>query len=211
VLTLVQEGLEAYVEARAGEEPPLLAELSRVTAERTRWPEMKISWAQAALMRLLLRVAGARRVLELGTFTGYSALAMAEVLPDDGEIITCDVDETNPAIGRSFWDRSPHGRKISFRLGKASDVLKTLAGPFDAVFIDADKPPYREYYEACLPMVRAGGLILADNTLAGGRVLSPGDDGTRAMAAFNDAVASDPRVESVILTVRDGLTVARKK
>lgn len=211
MLTFLPDGIQAYAEQRVAPEPPLLAELSKVTNEKTEYPEMKISRYQGVVMQLLLKLIGARRVLELGTFTGYSALTMAEVLPADGAIITCDVDPKNTAIAREFWARSPHGSKIELKLGKASETLKTLAGPFDAAFIDADKTGYPDYYEAVLPLVRSGGLILLDNMLSGGNVLKLSDESSKAVHRVNECIAADARVESVILTIRDGLTVARKR
>ncbi len=210
MLKFLPEGIQAYAEGVTEPEPALLAELSKVTLEQTQVPEMKISWYEAAVIRLLLRMTGAKRVLELGTFTGYSALAMAEVLPDVGTVTTCDIDPQNTEIAKSFWARSPHGKKITLRLGPAAESLKTLSGPFDACFIDADKGAYPGYWDAVVPMVRSYGLILSDNTLADGRVLT-GADGGKAMAAYNEKIRSDARVISAILTIRDGLTVALKK
>jgi len=211
MLKFLPDGIQAYAEQRAAPEPPLLAELSKITNEKTEYPEMKISRYQGVVMQLLLKLIGARRVLELGTFTGYSALTMAEVLPDDGMIITCDVDPKNTAIAREFWGRSPHGKKIELKLGKAIETLKTLTGPFDAAFIDADKVGYLDYYEAVVPLVRSGGLILLDNMLSGGNVLKQSDESSKAVHRVNERIVADARVESVILTIRDGLTVARKR
>lgn len=208
MLTFLPEGIQGYAEGITEAEPALLAELSKVTHEKTQYPEMKISWYEAAVIRLLLRMIGAKRVLEIGTFTGYSALAMAEALPADGTVTTCDIDPTNTEIAKSFWNRSPVGSKITLKLGAATDSLKTLSGPFDACFIDADKGAYPQYWDTVVPMIRPYGLILADNTLADGRVL--GDAG-KEMAAFNEKIRSDARVTSVLLTIRDGLTVALKK
>jgi caffeoyl-CoA O-methyltransferase len=204
------EGIQAYAEGLVEPEPAILAELSAVTREKTPYPEMKISWYEACVIRMLLRMIGAVRVLEIGTFTGYSALAMAEVLPEHGSVTTLDVDPENTEIAKAFWARSPHGKKITLRLGPAAETLPSMSGPFDACFIDADKAAYPRYWDAVVPLVRSYGLILADNTLADGRVLS-GADGGREMAAFNDKIRADARVRSVILTIRDGLTVALKQ
>jgi caffeoyl-CoA O-methyltransferase len=155
---------------------------------------------------------GARRVLEIGTFTGYSALCMAEGLPDDGELITLDRDPEATRVARDFFDRSPHGRKIRLALGDALESLRALpaSSPFDLAFIDADKERYLDYYEEILPRLRPGGLLVADNTLWSGRVLDPQAATDRAIAAFNARLTSDPRVENVLLPVRDGLMLARK-
>jgi caffeoyl-CoA O-methyltransferase len=151
--------------------------------------------------------------LEVGLFTGYSALTMAEVLPHNGELISCEMNTESAQIAQSFFDRSPYGHKISVRLGSALDTIKTLdpMTPFDLVFIDADKENYSAYYEATLPLLNTGGLMLADNTLWSGNVLRPQAQSDRALVAFNDRVQHDDRVENVLLTVRDGLTLIRKK
>lgn len=180
---------------------------------------MQVGRLEGAVLRLLVRLVRARRVLELGTFTGYSALVMAEGLPDDGELITCDEDPVATEIARKYWARSPHGRKITLKLGKALDTIETLSGPldkarvvpFDVVFIDADKANYGNYWDACLPLVRQGGLLMADNVLWNGKVVAPDDAMARVIVAFNAKVKADPRVESAILTIRDGLTIAIKK
>jgi len=144
-------------------------------------------------------------------FTGYSALMMAEGLPDDGRLITCDVDLKAEAIARRYFNESPPGHKIEIRIGPAHETIKTLSDPLDMVFIDADKSNYSNYYEACFPLVKPGGLIVADNVLWSGKVLDPDDDDTRAIVAFDELVQADPRVENVCLTVRDGMMLAWKR
>jgi caffeoyl-CoA O-methyltransferase len=144
-------------------------------------------------------------------FTGYSALMMAEALPHDGQLITCEIDEKAEAIARRYFAESQHGDKITIRMGPAFDTIKTLTGPLDLVFIDADKVNYSNYYEACLPLLKSGGLIVADNVLWSGKVLDPAEADDRAIVAFNRVVQSDPRVENVCLTVRDGMMLARKR
>jgi caffeoyl-CoA O-methyltransferase len=190
---------------------PLFEALREETYASVQSPGMQVGRLEGSFLRLLVRLARARRVLELGTFTGYSALAMAEGLPEDGELITCDVDSGAVAVAQRYWARSPHGHKIHPRLGPALETLQGLEGPFDLVFIDADKGNYLAYYEAVLPLVRQGGLIVADNTLWHGRVLKPTEPSDRAIVAFNDAVARDTRVEKVLLTVRDGMMLAYKR
>ena len=172
---------------------------------------MQVGHLEGSFLRLLVKIARAKRVLEIGTFTGYSALAMAEGLPRGGRLITCDIDPDATQIARAHWNRSPHGRKIELRLGPAIKTVQELSGPFDLVFIDADKESYGRYWELCVPKVRRGGLLLADNVLWGGRVLDPHDRSDRAIVAFNKRVAADRRVDVVILPLRDGLTVAYKK
>jgi caffeoyl-CoA O-methyltransferase len=197
-----------YIAAHSSPESPLLAELARATRDRTDDPGMMSGHVQGTFLRLMVRATGARRVLEVGTFTGYSALAMAEGLPDDGEVITCDVDPDATGIARSFWDRSPHGKKITLRLGRALETIGSLEGPFDLVFIDADKAGYVDYWDACVPRLRRGGVILVDNTLWEGTILEPKTPQAQAIARFNEHILGDQRVEHVMLSVRDGVTMA---
>jgi caffeoyl-CoA O-methyltransferase len=174
-------------------------------------PHMQVGRLEGTFLRLLVKLARARRVLEVGTFTGYSALMMAEGLPDDGELITCDIDPNAAAMAREFFARSPHGKKIHLRMGPALETLKTLQGPFDLAFIDADKTNYSAYYDAVVPLLRSGGLLVADNTLWSGRILNPVDPSDHALVAFNKKVAADPRVDKALLTVRDGMMLALKR
>lgn len=166
---------------------------------------------EGALLRLLVRLTEARRVLEIGMFTGYSALAMAEALPEDGRLISCDINPTTAEIARRYFAASPHGHKIEIKLAPAKETLETLQGPFDLCFIDADKEGYGDYYERCVQLTRPGGLIVLDNMLQGGRVLEPRDPASRAIAALNDRIQSDPRVENVFLPVRDGIMIAYRR
>ena len=172
---------------------------------------MQVGRIEGAFLRMIVRLTGAKRVLEIGMFTGYSALCFAEALPDDGTIVTCDIDPAAEAIARSFFARSPHGKKIDVRMGPAKDTIAKLSAPFDLVFIDADKTSYSAYYDAAFPLVRPGGLIIADNALWSGKVLDPQTDDARAIVAYNAKVAADSRVEKVMLTVRDGMLLARKR
>jgi caffeoyl-CoA O-methyltransferase len=210
-LTLVPDAIEKYAQEHTDVPGPLFEELRQITYERMSAPQMQVGRLEGVFLRMLVRMTGARRVLEIGTFTGYSALMMAEGLPEEGELITCDVDPEAEAIARDFFARSPHGKKISLRMGPALETLKTLQGPFDLAFIDADKQNYGHYYDAVLPLLRTGGLLVADNTLWSGRVLEPKSESDQAIVAFNARVAADPRVEKVLLTVRDGMMLALKR
>jgi caffeoyl-CoA O-methyltransferase len=176
---------------------------------------MQIAPEQGAFMTLLTRLIGARRAVEVGTFTGYSAISIARGLPADGSLLCCDVNEEWTAIARKYWERAGVDNKIELRIAPAIDTLRSLpAGEqFDLAFIDADKENYPNYYEEILARLRPNGVILVDNTLWMGAVIDPkaGDDQTNAIRAFNDMVASDDRVEAVILTLGDGLTLARKR
>jgi caffeoyl-CoA O-methyltransferase len=166
-------------------------------------------------MTLLARAIGAKHAVEVGTFTGYSALCLARGLADDGTLLACDVNKDWTAIARRYWERAGVARKIELRLGPALETLRALppAPHFDLGFIDADKPAYPSYYEEILVRLRPGGLILVDNVLWFGRVADPAadDDQTRAIRAFNDRVAADARVDCVMLAVSDGLTILRKR
>lgn len=201
-----------YVEDHAEPVSPLLEELERETRERTSHPGMLTGRVEGALLRMLVRISGARRVVEIGTFTGYSALMMAEGLAADGELLTCEVSETYASIARRYFRRSPNGARIRLAVGPAARTLRGVAdGTTDFVFIDADKESYTLYYEESLRILRPGGLIAADNALWSGRVLSPEDGDSRAIAAFNRLVRSDGRTEKVMLPVRDGVYLIRKR
>jgi caffeoyl-CoA O-methyltransferase len=210
VISLIPESIQNYADAFSTPESALFAELARETRATQAEHRMMVGHIEGTLLSLLVRLSGARRVLEIGTFTGYSALSMASGLPDDGELITCDIDPGATAIARRYWDRSPHGRKIQLRLGPALDTIAALSAPVDFVFIDADKPGYIGYWEAVVPLVRSGGAILADNVLWSGRVLDPTEPNDRALAAFNEHVRRDGRVAHVLLPIRDGITLAVK-
>jgi predicted O-methyltransferase YrrM len=192
----------------------------RLRAETALMPHanMQIGADQGALMALLVRLTGTRRALEIGTFTGYSALAVASALPEDGKLIACDVSEEWTSIGRRYWQEAGVASRIDLRIGPALNTLATLLqelGPssFDFAFIDADKEAYDAYYEACLKLVRSNGLILLDNMIWSGKVpdLSVQDEETRILRALNEKIRDDGRVESCLLTVGDGVMMARKR
>jgi O-methyltransferase len=173
---------------------------------------MQIGADQAALMQLLVRAIGARRCIEIGTYTGYSALAVALALPKGGRIVCCDISEEWTAIGRPYWRKAGVEKKIDLRLGPALETLETLKGRYDFAFIDADKANYTNYYERCLKLVRPGGLIAIDNTLWYGRPLNKRDrsEDTRAIRAFNGRLRRDKRVTLSMVPIGDGLTLACK-
>ncbi len=203
--------LEDYAVRHSTPLPPLLEELIATTQEKMGNRSLMLSGhLEGTFLQLLAASIGARRILEIGTFTGFSALMMAAALPDDGELITCDIDPEAIAVARSFFARSPHGSRIDIREGPALDTLKTLEGPFDLVFIDADKENYIGYYEAALPLLSPKGVIAVDNVLWMGRVLDPKDKSDHAIVAFNEHVSGDERVWNVILTLRDGVMLIRR-
>jgi caffeoyl-CoA O-methyltransferase len=209
---IVDERVEEYAVEHTTVLLDLFDRLDAETREKTTAPQMMVGRLEGGFLAALVRLTGAKRILELGTFTGYSSISMATALPDDGRIITCDVDPDATAIARRYMDESGHGDKIEIRLGPALETIETLEGPFDLVFIDADKPNYANYYEASLPLLADNGLLIADNVLWSGRVVEEdGDESTQAIKAFNDHVRNDDRVVSVMLTVRDGMTLVRKR
>jgi predicted O-methyltransferase YrrM len=209
--TFINEAVEQFAHDHTEPESDLFLRLRDETHRDMNCPQMQVGRIEGRFLKMLVRLAGARRILEIGMFTGYSALMMVEGLAEDGKIITCDVDPKAEAIARRYFAESPHGHKIEIRMGPALETIKTLEGQLDMVFIDADKGNYSNYYEAVLPLVRAGGLIVADNVLWSGRVLHPESPDDHAIVAFDKLVQSDSRVENVCLTVRDGMMLAWKK
>jgi caffeoyl-CoA O-methyltransferase len=203
---LVEPRIAEYVERYSSPHDPLLAELSAQTAETLDRAEMLTGPVAGRFLELLVWAARPLRVLELGTYSGHSALAMAAALPPDGRIDTCELDPAHAEAAQRWFDRSPHGAKITLHLGPALETLARLDGAFDLVFLDADKEGYVDYYEAVLPRLSERGLIVADNTLWSGRVL----EGEGPVHRFNEHVRADPRAVCVILSVRDGMTLIRR-
>jgi caffeoyl-CoA O-methyltransferase len=205
--------LEAYAEAHTTAPDALLAELAAETQETLEAPQMLTGTIEGRFLELLVHGLGARRVLELGTYSGYGTLSLAAGLPEGGRIDTCEVSEEHAAVARRYLERAGYADRVTVHLGPALDTIRALEGEWDFVFIDADKENYVAYYEEVLPRLTARGLIAADNTLWSGRVLDEADDSesTRAIRAFNEHVARDERVTSVMLTVRDGITLIRRR
>ena len=207
----IDVAVEQFARDHTEPETDLYTRLREETYREMDRPEMQVDLIEGRFLKMLVRLTGARLILELGMFTGYSALMMAEGLPEGGRLITCEIDPKAEAIARRYFAESPHGDKITIRMGPALETIKTLTDPLDLVFIDADKSNYANYYEACLPLLRPGGLIAADNVLWSGKVLHPNDANDHAIVAFNRLVQSDRRVENVCLTVRDGMMLAWKR
>ena len=210
-LGLVDEAVSRYAEEHTIPESDTMRAIAEETRATIEMWIMMVGPMEAALLRQLVQLVGAKRVVEVGTFTGYSAIAMAEGLPSDGRLVTLDISEEWTAVARKHWATSPHGKKIQLELGPALETLRKLEGPFDVAFIDADKEAYPDYWDAIVPMIRPGGLVIVDNVLAGGRVVAPDDARSQAIAAFNTKVKGDTRVEPVMLPIRDGVTIARRK
>jgi len=213
----VTADIHRYLVDHSVREPALLARLREETAPLA-MSQMQIGPEQGQFMALLAKLIGARRCLEVGVFTGYSSLAVALALPDDGRIIACDVSEEWTAIARRYWREAGVDHKIDLKLQPATRTLEDLlkagqAGTFDFAFIDADKENYPAYYELVMKLVRSGGLILVDNTLWSGKVADPSekDASTEVMRKLNDTVHRDERVDASLLPIGDGLTLARKR
>jgi len=208
---LVEEPIEEYAEAHTTPPTDLLVRLAEETKATMSAPQMLTGTIEGRFLELLVFGTGAKRVLELGTFTGYSSLAMAAALPEGGRIDTCDIEPKHVEVAQRYIDESPHADKITIHLGPALDTIDRLEGEFDLVFIDADKENYANYYEAVLPRLSKRGLIAIDNTLWSGRVLDPQDDTSKLIASLNDMIAADDRVVAVQLTIRDGVTLIRRR
>ncbi|HUI99213.1 MAG TPA: class I SAM-dependent methyltransferase [Usitatibacter sp.] len=213
----LDDRLYDYIVDHSLRDHPVLAQLRKITAGM-KWGGMQIGPDQGQFMQLLVKLVGARNCIEIGVFTGYSSLAVALALPPGGKIVACDVSEEWTAIGREHWKKAGVEDRIDLRLGPATETLDALlagggAGKYDFAFIDADKPSYLAYYERCLKLLRAGGLIAIDNTLWSGDVAKPDktDENTVAIRAVNDALHRDERIDVALLPVGDGVTLARKR
>jgi caffeoyl-CoA O-methyltransferase len=209
---IVDPALEAYAEEHTTAAPAYLDDLADDLRATLEYPGMMVGLLEGRYLEMLTFALGARTVLEIGTFGGYSALAMAPGLAPGGRIITCEISNVHAEFARRHIAASPHADKIEVVVGPAIETIATLDGPFDLVFIDADKATYPDYFEAVLPKLSPRGLIAADNTLWSGRVLDVGDtsEDTVALRRFNDALATDRRVVVVQTTIRDGVTLIRR-
>lgn len=211
MLTLTKPGIEEYALGKTEQHDSVLEELMKETRETQDFPQMLTGPIEGQFLKQLVTITGAKRVVEVGTFTGYASLKMAEGMPADGKLTTLDLNPVCLAVARKYFAKSEHGKKIEVIEGPALESIAKIDGPLDLVFIDADKGNYLNYYEALLPKVRSGGVILVDNVLWSGGVLEPKTDDDKAINAFNERVSKDDRVEKVLLTVRDGVYFIRKK
>jgi caffeoyl-CoA O-methyltransferase len=216
-MDIVAKEAEEYASDHTTPMPDLLEEVEHFTLTGTLYPSMLTGRVEGRFLQLMTQLSGARHVVDIGTFTGYSALAMAEMLPDDGQVITIEHNTDFAKIAQGFFDRSPSGRKISLRVGEALEILKYLPdAKTDLVFIDADKQNYSAYYRSAyyresMRILRKGGLILADNVLWYGKIFDPKEEESQAIADFNAMVNADERVEKLFLTIRDGIYLIKKK
>lgn len=209
----VMPEIEAYAEAHSASESEVRRRLREETNLTMECPQMVVGPLEGAFLQIMALSVGARRVLEIGTFTGYSALCFAESLPDDGQVITCDIDSDSTALAMRYWRQSPHGAKIHLRLAPALETLQAISGPFDLIFIDADKVNYVNYYHRALDLIAERGVILIDNVLWGGEVLKspPPDSSTAIIQELNRMVRADSRVSAVLVTIRDGILVIKPR
>lgn len=211
-MDMVAKEAEEYASDHTTPLSALLEEIEYFTLTKTPYPSMLTGRVEGRFLQLAAQLSGAQQIVDIGTFTGYSALAMAEVLPYGGKILTIENNPDHARLAQDFFDRSPSGFKITLRKGDALEILKTLPdAKTDLVFIDADKQNYSAYYRESMRILRNGGLILADNALWYGRIFGPKDDESRAMADFNELVKADDRAEKLFLTIRDGIYVIRKR
>jgi caffeoyl-CoA O-methyltransferase len=210
-MSWIDEAIERYAEEHSTPAPALFERLAEETRATQNAPQMMVGQLEGAFLSFVVGLKQPRLVLEIGTFTGWSSIAIASALPTGGRIVTCDVNEETSAIARRYAEEAGVADRIEYRLGPAIETVATLDGPFDLVFIDADKEGYVDYYEAVLPKLAEHGVILADNTLANGDVLDPNGPMSVAIARFNEHVRADARVECVLLTVRDGVTLIRRR
>ncbi len=204
---MVLPDIEAYAEAHSLVESDVCRRLREETNRTMELPQMVVGPLEGAFLKVMAMTVGAKRIFEIGTFTGYSALCFAESLPEDGEVITCDIDPEATALAKKYWADSSHGSKIQLRLAPALETLQDLAGPFDLIFIDADKANYVNYFQRALDLIAPTGVILIDNVLWSGDVLTmpPPDTNTAAIQELNRVVHAEPRVSAVLLTIRDGV------
>ena len=206
---IVEPNVEQYAEAHSSPDGELFERLAAETREKSEAPQMMVGLLEGQFLGALVRSLQAKRILELGTFTGYSSISMALALPPDGRVITCDVNAETTEIARRYAEEAGVVERIEYRTGPALETIAELDGEFDLIFIDADKPNYLNYYEATLPKLAVRGVMILDNTLWSGRVADPAEDdeNTRAIRAVNDRVLEDERVKNVLLTVRDGMNL----
>jgi caffeoyl-CoA O-methyltransferase len=211
--TLVPADIEAYAQAHSIPESDVCRALREETQRRMESPQMLVGPFEGAFLKMMTQLVQATRVLEIGMFTGYSAFCFAEALPTDGVVITCEIDEESAALARAYFTRSPVGKKIELRMGPALDTMGRLKGPFDLIFIDADKINYVNYYQRALDLLSPHGVILIDNVLWSGEVLKqpPPDEQTAAIQELNRMVSADSRVSAVLVTIRDGVLVVRRR
>lgn len=210
----IPKKIDDYAVQHTQEEPTLLANLTRETFQKVLQPRMLSGHYQGRLLSMISKMAKPRRILEVGTYTGYSALCLAEGLPKDGELHTIDINEELEDLQRKYFNLSEFGDQIHQYLGNALEIIPQLRGKFDLVFIDADKPNYAAYFEMVIERLNPGGILLTDNVLWSGKVVETvreDDESTKALLVYNKLITEDPRIETIMLPIRDGLSISRMK
>jgi predicted O-methyltransferase YrrM len=210
-MNFISDQLQQYIDDHSMEESDLLKALDRETHKKVLQPRMLSGSYQGRLLALLAKMIGPKKILEVGTYTGYATLCLAEGLTTGGSIDTIDHNEELADMQRRYFDQSPYGNQIVQHLGEAKDILKTLTGPYDLVFLDADKENYPHYFDLIIDKLETGGILLSDNVLWSGKVLEKAtDEATSSLQEYNHKINTDVRVETVVLPIRDGLTITRK-
>jgi predicted O-methyltransferase YrrM len=210
-MNFISDQLQQYINDHSMEESDLLKALDRETHQKVLQPRMLSGSYQGRLLALLAKMIGPKKILEVGTYTGYATLCLAEGLTTGGSIDTIDHNEELADMQRRYFDQSPYGSQIVQHLGEAKDILKTLTGPYDLVFLDADKENYPHYFDLIIDKLETGGILLSDNVLWSGKVLEKAtDEATSSLQEYNHKINTDVRVETVVLPIRDGLTITRK-
>ena len=207
----VEKAIEEYAFAHTRQEPEALTSLEARTHAEMALPQMLTGRLEGRFLKLLVQIARPRLVVEVGTFTGYSALSMAEGLPEGGRVITCEINPEAQRVAQDAFDGSAYGKKIEIRMGPALETIRSITDPIDFAFIDADKTGYPDYYEAILSRMPSGGVIVLDNMFQSGGVLQPKSDDEHAIAKLNGIITADERVENVLLTIRDGVQMVCKR
>lgn len=213
-MEFLEEKLAKYIEEHTDKEPLLLQKLNRETQLKVLMPRMISGHFQGRVLSMLMKMIKPTRILEIGTYTGYSALCMAEGLVENGELVTIDINAELEEMVQGFFDQTNYSKQIQYKIGDAKKIIPTLEGMFDVVFIDADKENYALYYDLIFDKLSVGGYMIADNVLWSGKVVADNikiDKDTKALLDFNDKVQADERVENVLFPIRDGLLIARKK
>ena len=212
MIDAITENIHGYCKEHTASDNKLLSELEKYTWDNEDVPQMISGQIVGKFLQSIIRMIAAQKIVEVGTFTGYSALQMAEAIPLDGEIHTCELMKKHAETAQSFFNKSDYGKKITIHQGPALESLETLkVGDFDMAFIDADKSNYLEYYKRCLVLIRAGGVIILDNMLWSGSVIDPKDDDSQALRKTGDYIQEDTRVFNMLLPIRDGLMLCIKK
>ena len=211
MIDLVLPEIEAYAEEHSDAESEVCRQLREETQRTMALPQMVVGPLEGAFLKMMARMVGATRILEIGTFTGYSALCFAEALPDKGQVITCDIDVESTALAQQYWAHSPEAHKIDLQIGPALETMETLSGTFDVIFIDADKRNYVKYYQKSKGLLSKNGVMVIDNVLWSGEVLKDPapDEDTATIQALNQMVTADTDVSSVLVPMRDGVLIVK--